>query len=444
MSFSASRLRSCLPETGSGIWWIALSGGLDSCVLLDALAHLNLPIQLRALHINHQLSPNADAWELHCATLCKHLAIPFTAVKVTVANTGRGLEDAARAARYAVFEDHLGPGDLLLTAHHADDQTETLLLRLMRGAGPRGLAAMARQRPLGQGSLYRPLLNFTRTELEAYAQARGLAWVDDESNTNDHYDRNYLRNQVMPVLRDRWPGFASKWQQTAELCAANELLIDELAASDLAAVELQSELIGTSISLSSFAGLSLVRRQNLLRHWLRGQGLDVPEQQHLIQIEQQFLAAREDSEAQVNWGNVSLRAYRQRLFALPVKDLPLAPVTVAIPIKPQETLVLPTGGSLSFYLYDGEGQGLRADLPNLNLRFRQGGERCKPAGRNHSQTLKHLLQDYGVAPWLRESLPLIYAGEALVAVADLWICEGYQVKAGEAIGYRLDYRPRCR
>ncbi len=438
MPFSSAQLKVFLPPvlavSNETTWWVALSGGLDSCVLLHSLATLNLPVKLHALHINHQISPNANSWQQHCADLCAQLNIPFTAVSVDVKNTGRGIEDAAREARYAVFTLHLTQNDYLLTAHHADDQTETMLLRLMRGTGPRGLAAMAQQRPLGAGTLHRPLLSFTRVELEAYAQANGLSWVNDESNSNDHYDRNYLRNQVMPLLRERWPSFANKWQQTADLCAANEALIDELAAQDLVLADFKTEFVGTSISLSYLEGLSSNRRNNLIRSWLRGQGLSTPEQQHIEQIERQVLAVRQDAETQVTWGDVSLRVYRQRVYALPLADLPLVP-----DVLPDfaSVLELPSGFVLHFGFCEKHTKPLlKTDLSNLHCRFRQGGERCKPVGRGHSQTLKRLLQDYDVEPWLRESLPLIYSGDELVAVADLWICEGYQA---DAAGYCLKY-----
>jgi tRNA(Ile)-lysidine synthase len=435
MNFSPANLQRFLPQISTGVWWIALSGGLDSCVLLHSLVALQLPIKLHALHINHQISPNANTWQQHCAHLCAQLNIPFTAVKVNVKNTGRGLEDAAREARYAVFEQHLAVGDYLLTAHHADDQSETMLLRLMRGTGPRGLAAMAQSRSLGAGTLYRPLLNFTRAELEAYAQAQDLSWVTDESNANDHYDRNYLRNQVIPFLRERWPAFANKWQQTADLCAANEALIEELAAQDLLLADFKPAFVGTSISLPYLESLSASRRHNLIRSWLRGQRLSAPEQQHLQQIEQQIIGRRQDAETQVTWSNVSLRVYRQRVFAFQLIDLPfISDESIEFT---SSIISLPANFIVGFELVEGSTIPLlRADLPALHVRFRKGGERCKPIGRNHSQTLKRLLQDYGIEPWLRESLPLIYSGDNLVAVANLWICEGYQA---EANGYCLKY-----
>ncbi len=434
MTFSIVTLQPHLPQVHGGVWWIALSGGLDSCVLLHSLAALNLPVTLHALHINHQISPNANAWQAHCADMCARLNIAFTAVKVDVKNSGRGIEDAAREARYAVFEQHIKRGDYLLTAHHADDQAETLLLRLIRGTGPRGLAAMAQQRSLGQGTLLRPLLNFSRAELEEYARAQDLTWVNDESNADDHYDRNYLRNQVMPLLRERWPAFAGKWQQTAELCAANEYLIEEFAAQDLVLADFQPALVGTSVSLTYVESLSVARRHNLIRTWLRGQGLSTPEQQHLQQIEQQIIGGRQDAETQVTWGDVSLRVYRQRIYALPLADLPSVPDS---PVEFAPAITLPAGFQFGFErLKSSDEPLLNPNLPNLHIRFRQGGERCRPAGRAHSQTLKRLLQDYDVEPWLRESLPLVYSADELVAVADLWVCEGFQA---EGVGFHLSY-----
>jgi tRNA(Ile)-lysidine synthase len=425
-----------LPQDPSATrWWIALSGGLDSCVLLHALVSLKLPVKLHALHINHQISPNSTEWQDHCEAICAGLNVPFSSLKVAVKNTGKGLEDAAREARYNAFSAHLQAGDVLLLAHHADDQAETLLLRLLRGAGPRGLAAMAASRPLALGSLHRPLLHFTRCELQIYAEAQGLRWVNDESNTQDHYDRNFLRNQVLPHLRERWPAFAHKWQQTADLCAANEALIEELAAQDLNLAESKLAHIGNSISLTYVQSLTLVRRHNLIRYWLRTQGLNTPEQQHLHQIERQIIFPRQDSHTHVSWGNVSLRVYRQRLYSLPRVDLPEI-VTSNCPLAP--LVNLPGNFRLQAKrVAQATEPLLNPNLPHLHIRFRQGGERCRPLGRAHSQTLKHLLQEHGVEPWMRECLPLIYSDNDLVAVADLWICDGYQVTAD---GYELSYQ----
>lgn len=425
MAFTAAQLRSHLPEfnrvneTDPFVWWVGFSGGLDSTVLLHALAQLRLPITIRALHINHQISPHADQWQAQCAAVSAQLGVEFIAEKVNVINSGKGIEDAAREARYAVFERYAEVGDHFLTAHHANDQAETLLLRLLRGTGPRGLAAMAAQRPLGKAHLCRPLLTFSRVELEQYAHQHQLVWVDDESNQDDHYDRNFLRNQVLPLLAMRWPSFPRKWQQTTELCAQQEQLLESIAQEDLSNVEVRAERVGQSISLNSVRSLSPVRQQNLLRYWLRLMGLSTPEQSHWQQIQLQLFDGREDAEANVTWGDVSLRIFRSRLYLLPVK-LP----AMRLDLVASTECHLPR---------------LTANLPNMEIRFRQGGERCKPAGRNHSQTLKKLLQEYGLEPWLRDSLPLVYSGDELIAVGDVWICAGFVAQEGEA-GWLLKWR----
>ncbi len=429
MAFNSEQLRARLAAVfptmfsadagSSAIWWIGFSGGLDSAVLLHALAQLHLPVQLRALHINHQISLNANAWQAQCADFCAQLAIPFHAEKVHVVNAGKGIEDAARAVRYAVFEKNLAPNDVLFTAHHANDQAETLLLRLMRGTGPRGLASMASLRVLGAGLLVRPLLHFSRAELEAYAQTHQLVWVDDESNSDDDYDRNFLRNQVMPLLHNRWPEFKRKWQQTAELCAQQEMVMEEVAQEDLQRVTPMVARIGQSIDLSSLLKLSPARQQNLLRYWLRLLNCTAPEQSHWQQIEQQIFYGREDAQARVSWGNVALQTYQQRLYALP--------------------LHLP---EIELQFEAGQGNNkprLKADLSDLRIAYRRGGERCKPAGRAHSQTLKKLLQEYALEPWLRDKVPLVFSGESLVAVGDLWVCEGFVAQENEA-GYELIWR----
>lgn len=441
MTFTPQSLLPYLPEiTPVASWYVGLSGGLDSTVLLHALCALQLPVAIRALHINHQISPNANAWQAQCATFCTSINIPFVAEKVTVKNSGRGIEDAARTARYAMFEKYLSANDVLLTAHHADDQAETLLLRLMRGTGPRGLAAMAHTRALGDGVLHRPLLHFSRAELEAYAQHHQLTWVDDESNSDTHYDRNFLRAQIMPVLQARWPQFKQKWQQTTELCADNEMLLAEIAVQDLVVVQLRDERLGSSISLTEFLSLSTVRQQNLLRHWLRARGFTLPEQQHWQQLYQQLDNARADSEMDVSWGNVSLRSYQQRLYVLPLEffaQQPLSQTTTFSLHKGSEKILLPWG-YLQLDLV-GVDAGLHRikNLPTeLRVAYRHGGERCKPAGRHHSQTLKRLLQEYALEPWLRDKIPLVYASDELVAVGDLWVCAEF-VAADDEQGVSL-------
>jgi tRNA(Ile)-lysidine synthase len=444
MIFTPSALSELLPVDSSvSRLWVAFSGGLDSTVLLHALASLKLATPVLALHVNHQISPYANAWQEQCAASCRALQVEFHTETVALDICGRGVEDAAREARYAVFERYLKAGDLLLMAHHADDQAETVLLRLLRGAGPRGLAAMAQKRALGAGQLYRPLLNFTRAELHAYASSQQLCWIDDESNFDTHYDRNFLRQKVIPLLQNRWPTLPRQLQQTARLCADTEQLLVEFAAADLAQSDTRVERLGQSISLAALEQFSSARRHNVLRHWLRLQELDIPEQQHLVQFEQQLVNSRADAEAVVEWGETKLQTYRSRLYAMPRAraKYPLKPQQIALSGQTSEIL-LPGNGHLQFVCQESSQSSslLRTDLENLTVRWRQGGERCQPAGRAHSQTLKRLLQEYGLEPWWREQLPLIYCGDSLAAVGDLWVCTDFLAPAGTS-GYSLVWQP---
>lgn len=450
MTFTPEQLRAQLaPIPASSRLWVAYSGGLDSTVLLHSLVQLHLPQRLAALHINHQLSQNALAWVEHCAAECEALGVPLSVEKVTVQPAGRGVEDAAREARYAVFQRYLEPGDYLLTGHHADDQAETLLFRLMRGTGPRGLAAIAPQRPMGAGVVLRPLLSVPQNELEAYARAQGLSWVTDDSNVHVSFDRNYLRHRVLPLLAERWPGYTAQWQKTAELCAENEILLEELALLDLDAAQCRQEPAGWSLSLEAMQALSPPRRANVLRFWLRRMGVPVPGREALQQIDAQLLQGRNNPRAQYRWGDWVLRTYQQRLYLLAhallppdrVQDLPQ--ISFALTPEADQRVMLPVAGGLHLEWHGSTQPGLlRADLTQLTqlqVRWRQGGERCRPHDRAHSQSLKKLLQAAGLPPWWRPYVPLLYSGEQLVAVGDLWVCHGFTAPVGES-GYRIHWQ----
>ncbi len=410
--------------------WVGLSGGLDSTVLLHALAQLNLPQPLHACHIHHGLSDYADEWQRHCQLLCEELQVPLITRQVDVDLDGSGLEDAARKARYAVFEDILDAGDVLLLAHHLDDQAETLLLRLMRGAGPKGLGAMDAQRSIGAAQLLRPLLSRPRAELEAYAQHHQLSWIDDDSNSDESLDRNYLRHQVMPLLEARWPGFSQRWSQSARLCRSQDQLSEALALDDLKQLDGHRDRAGVSLSLVGLKELSLARRQLLLRVWCDQLGVAIPSLAQLQQVEQQLIDHRQDSEAEVQLGNVSLRCFRQRLHLYQTPS-PIEPLSVDWDLT--QPLALADGATLSATAV---GAGLSPDHA-YHVRWRQGGERCKPQERKHSQTLKKLLQEYDVAPWLRDRVPLVCVGDEIAAVGDLWICSDFAVDEG---GYILNWQ----
>ncbi len=405
-----------LPE-----FYLGLSGGLDSIVLLHALVAAG--ITPKVLHIHHKLSSLADQWAEFCERTCLEWNVPFSCERVAVESQGKGLEDAARQARYAAFENHMTPNAVLLTAHHQDDQAETILLRLMRGAGPKGLAGMSECRPLGQGELWRPLLNQTREALTAYAQQHQLQWVEDDSNQNQHFDRNFLRQQVMPLLAQRWPGFTERWQHSASLCGELDTLAIDRAKQDLNEADWRTERLGASLNLSTFLTFKPARRGQLLRTACDQLGYTPPGSTHLNQLNQQLAQARPDAKIDVRWSDYSLRPYNQRLYLLP--QLP----PEAEPTEPRHWDGISPLTFKHCRLHTLESSNTPRLSPNsgpYQIRFRQGGERCKPAGRQHSQTLKKLLQSHPLEPWLRPHVPLIYAGETLAAVGDLWICEGFQ------------------
>ncbi len=418
-------------------WLVAYSGGVDSHLLLHLLSQLrrqdpSLP-PLLAVHVNHQLQAQAADWARHCQQQCEQLGVPLLLQTVTVSSGPRqSLEAQAREARYQAFEQILQPGDVLLQGHHLDDQAETVLLRLLRGSGCAGMAAMPGQRPLGSGRLLRPLLSCSRQQIVAAAEQAGLSWIEDPSNRCTDLARNYLRQQVLPLLEQRWPGYRHTMARSSALLAESQQLNRELAQLD--AERLQLSLQAGSLSLQKFQQLNSLRRKNLLRCWLTARGLPVPTAQQLQQLLDEVLAARADAQPLLCWAGLEARRFDGELYVMSA----LAPVDTEWSQEWQgQALMIPGSGRLSATAVSGA--GLRVQ-PGLQLRLRRGGERCRPQGRAHSQSLKKLFQEYAVPPWLRARVPLLYCGDQLVAVAGYWVCEGFQAAAGEP-GWQLDWQP---
>nr|WP_246394995.1 tRNA lysidine(34) synthetase TilS [Microbulbifer rhizosphaerae] len=404
----------------SGRLWLGYSGGLDSTVLLHLIAALGT--EVRVLHIHHGISPNADDWRRHCEAEAGRLGMPFRCESVSVNTAGGGLEQAARAARYQVFEELLQPGDQLLLAQHGDDQVETFFLRLLRGAGALGLAAMAGSRSLGGATVLRPLLGVGRPQLEAYAREQRLQWIEDESNEDQSLDRNYLRAAVLPLLRERWPLRERVGRAVDNLREAAELLQD-LGNADLNSCDRRRERFGESVALGALRELPERRRKNLLRSWLAKCGGDMPEAAHLEQALNQALQAAGDSQMAVSLGGLVVRRFRQRLYITP--PLSAADLTGEWRWNGAGTLALPGGWVLE--------PGPDWPTGHYQVRFRRGGERARPAGRKHSQTLKKLLQEQALEPWLRDLVPLVHRGGELVAVGDIFLC-------GEGLAGTLKWR----
>ncbi len=421
--------------------YVGYSGGLDSHVLLHAVVTLLGAQRVTALHINHQLSEQACDWAAHCGQVCQALAVDLQTHVVDVCQQVSSTENTAREARYQVFEKVLREGDILLLAHHQNDQAETVLYRLLRNSGPRGLSGIPLTRAVGRGRLFRPLLQLPRSDLACYARGYQLNWIDDPSNTDLIHDRNYLRHQVMPALQQRWPDGASRIAASARLCQQADELCKDLAAIDLDLLDDKQERLGRSIDLSGLVALSALRQANVLRHWASLYCQSPPGYHNVVAVLQSVLSAGQDKMPLVVWSGGEWRRFKERLFLLPSGWCEKAPQ--ACEWQPGSPLLLADGSVLRASLTSGPGLKLSPG-ERLLVKFRSGGERCQPAGRVGSRSLKKLLQEYALEPWLRDRVPLIYKyraddkkGEQLIAVGDLWICRDFAVTGGGA--YRLHW-----
>lgn len=421
--FGPKRVANLLAAIDSG--WreahiaVALSGGLDSTVLLHALAALAAreSLVLRALHVDHGLQPESAAWAEACRTACGAAGIPLEVIELGLAPLrGESVEALAREARYAALAGQLVEGERLVTAHHRDDQLETVLIQLMRGAGVAGLAAMPARARLGRGWQLRPLLEVNRAELAEYAARNGLAWQQDPMNDALRFDRGYLRARVLPAIRERWPAASVTVGRSASHLAEASRLLGGLAAADAGQVMEEGRL-----SLAALCVLPRDRQVNLLRWWLRQEGLRPPPAARLAAALPGFFTARPDGAPALRWDAGEVRRYRGRLYALGLE-----------------------AGTGSFRLVAGQEGGLRLESGvDASIRYRVGGESLRPHPGRPRKRLKDLCQEAGIVPWMRDRLPLVYLGEQLAAVGDLWIDADFAAPAGvAALKPVWDARPR--
>ena len=468
-----ARLASLLPEFPDVPLCVALSGGLDSVTLLAALAAIvkrpsiagrlkkrassagpsavSLATSsavfpaarrlrassLRAIHIHHGLHPNANSWAAHCSKLARKLGVPLQVVNVRVPRSrGASLEASAREARYTALASALQAGEVLLTAHHQDDQLETVFLQLLRGAGVAGLAAMPDVAPFAQGRLARPLLTRSRVDLEEWARTRNLAWIDDDTNTDERFDRNYLRRTVLPLIRERWPGAGAAVSRAARHAGEARRVLDSVALADV-----ERASVGASLSSQRLRVLDADRRRNALRFWIARTGFVVPDTRRLDELSGPLLEARADANPQVRWNDVLVERHADVLSiravaAASAGALPAAPPAAALGVpaaaarlsqdwnwreSPRLQLTGPGGGPLALER-DRHGPLDLDALPEiLSVQARRGGESLRPAPGARTRKLKTLLQEAKVPPALREQLPLLYANGKLIAVADRWL-----------------------
>lgn len=431
--FLLERLTALTVDEPALRWLVAFSGGIDSTVLLHALSSSRQQHQTEiiAIHVDHGLHPDSQQWQMHCQQFAEQLEVSYISKRVIVDDDLRsGPEAAARQARYAVLQTLVSAGDCLLSAHHEEDQAETLLLNLMRGSGLAGLAGIGAAQKFGQGRLLRPLLGVSGEAIQDYAKRHELRWIEDPSNVDTRFDRNFLRQEIVPLLASRWPAVSARLKQSADLASEASALLRELADIDLAAAGSPQRL-----DLESLRLLRQERQRNLLRRAISLCGLPPPPATRLYQAVHELIPAREDAQPLVAWPGAELRRYRNHLYVMPaIARLPEEPSRL---LRPEEPLDLGSGmGQL--VLSPDVGGGINPELAHagLRIRYRHGGEEIRPAGHECTHKLKKLLQQEGIVPWMRERLPLLYAGDDLVAVADLWVAKDCSHEAGFGVSWR--------
>ncbi len=429
----AQQLNELAARHGVKTWCLAYSGGVDSEVLLHLLQSSSLDVY--AVYIDHGLQAESVQWEKHCEEQCAAYGVHFQCIAVN-AHSGKGEspEAAARSARYTALGKIIDEHTCLLTAQHQQDQVETVLLQLFRGAGAAGLSAMPFLQRFAEGWHCRPLLDISQQAILDYASLHKLRWVEDPSNQQQRYDRNYLRHSVVPRLQQRWPALATTLSQFATQQAENHHLLEQLASIDLADIQQADK----TLSIPALLNFDVDRRRNVLRFWLKQQGAMMPSRAILQQIIQQAESTGYDNQSLVGWARSEVRRFRDRLYYLSQS-----------PHDPAQCISLI--GSELLAGVDIHSLGLRVKLEEssssasrpymldrkileqpLSLRFRQGGERIQPAGRSGHRELKKLFQEAGVPGWQRARIPLLYSGDELVAVIGYWLAQEYAVE-GEGL-----------
>lgn len=408
------RLSRCV-KTGQRVC-VALSGGIDSVSLLHACIAALKQLQLdsvSAVHVHHGISPNADAWETFCRQFCTDHSISLVVHRVSVKHLGEGLEAAARTARYAALEQ--SDCDWILLGHHRDDQSETLLLNILRGSGVRGAAGMREQR----GRLLRPLLNVSRIQIEEYAKQNALTWIEDESNANNEFTRNFLRGKAIPLMEQKIPQAAVSLARAASAFAEAADLLDQLASDDLG-----NEL---RLSVATLKSLSPSRAANLLTFYLRRAGVQIPSNSILLELLRQLLEASSDNDILFRIGDYEVRCFQSNVWIDRRSE-----AVDATDWNGESTL--PWGG---YQLCTRKvlGDGIDASrLESQALRFcsRQGGEVIQQREAGPHRAIKDLLREAGVPPWRRKHLPILFAGDDVVWLPCVGVAAKYRCKPGVA------------
>ena len=416
MTFNVTSLQEFFNSQKFSKYVVAFSGGIDSTVLLHVMRVLNLP--LHAVHINHHMQVDSDQWALHCESICQAWKIPCTVLHVYVEKKAQqSIEETARTARYNLFSEYINQQSCLVTAHHKNDLVETLLLQLLRGSGPAGLAAMSKVQKFYSGKHLRPMLTFARDEIEDYAQQRNLVWIEDPSNLSNEFDRNYLRNEIIPKLLDRWPGALQTLSRAVDLQRDALDCLYDLAELDLQTAKTSNPSI---LQIPVLQKMKHVRLRNVLRRWMQQHDMRAPNKKQLEKIILDIVCKPSSESSPVQtWLDGEIRRYREQLYLM--QPLLQHDVNQVYEWELAEPLYIESlHRTLTIEDLIKHAVLLPKNAKSVLVRFRTGGESIKPFGKKHHRSLKNLFQEANVPPWERERIPLIYYGEELISVLGYW------------------------
>ena len=406
---------------------LAFSGGVDSVVLLDLLVNsLKESDQLRVIHINHNLNQYSDNWAQFSREICEKYGLPLIYATVKPKRQGKGLEAEARTLRYQSFRDVIQDDEYLLTAHHQDDQMETLLFRIFRGTGIDGLRAIRRETKFGKGFLYRPMLNVSREEIEEYAQLRNLKWIYDSSNDDSSFDRNFLRKDIIPSIKKRWPSVEKKVSRLSVIAEQNHSLLNEFAIEDVGKLKNYNHL-----DIETLSGKSYPRIINIFRFMITKNNMGVPSMRVLNEGIKTLMTSQSKSPS-MTWNNNSIRRYKRKLYFLNSSLNSPNNLSSDILWDIKKTINLGENlGSIQARFLTGDGISLNRCPTSLAIKYRKGGEEIKPSGHKITKSLKNLFQENNVLPWVRDKIPLIYVDQELISVGDLWFNQDYKASGNE-------------
>ena len=407
---------------------IAFSGGVDSTVLLHVMKNIiDEKSQIRAIHINHNIVDNSKVWTRTCKSICKNFGIDIEIISLEVTHNGYGLEAAARDERYEKLKEILYENEYLLTAHHEEDQMETVFLRMARGTGLDGLQGINEKYSFGEGIIFRPMLEVSKTSVMDYAKEHQLKWVEDSSNQDTHFDRNFLRKKIIPQFRERWPSIASSVSRLSQLSAQNIRILNQIAEEDIGPIANMNEL-----PLAKLLDKSFERANNMLRYIILANGMSIPSMKTLQDGLKEMLDPETDKSV-IAWKDYCIRKYKNHLYFLSNSDLEPNKVDVRIPWEIGKTVNLGENiGTIEATFIHGDGLSIEKCKNKLTISYRQGGELIKPIGHRINKSLKNLFQENQILPWMRDKIPLIYYQDELVSVADLWFNQNYVASQNEA------------